>query len=77
MNLITWDTFKAMKGSSIDLTIAGTPLTGIGGAPISPMGTINLEVELGNPDTGTTSVCTVPFRNAVSLQRVTGEALVV
>ncbi len=78
VNLITWQTYQAMKGDKAILKQSTKPITGIGGSPITPLGLIYLEVELGDRETEVTVTTKVPFNVVdipLSYNRIIGRPL--
>ena len=45
VNVLTWDAFRKMESSPVDLKNTSNPITSFYGRTIQPMGSIELEVE--------------------------------
>ena len=47
VNVLTWEAFRTMEGSSVELKPITNPITSFCGGTIKPMGSVELNIELG------------------------------
>ena len=50
VNALSWNTYKAMGGSIIDLKIIKNPITSFYGGITQPIGVVELVIEFGNQE---------------------------
>ena len=50
VNVLTWEAFRSMGGSSVELKPITNPITSFCGGTVKPMGSVELNIELGERD---------------------------